>query len=83
VLARGAAHRPSLLQDIVVCRFTVIDVVRQINAGSQKFEPGVMSSRYTARAKVGKHSEQSPVASCCNAGYRLCSGWWVLAHHAE
>ena len=42
-LARGAAHRSSLLQDIVVCRFTVIDVARQIKACSQDFEPGLMT----------------------------------------
>ena len=43
VLARGAAHRSALLQDIVVCRFTEIDVGRQIKAGSQDFEPGLTS----------------------------------------
>jgi len=34
VLARCAAHRSSVLQDIVACGFTKIDVAKQIREGS-------------------------------------------------
>jgi hypothetical protein len=64
VLARGAAHRTSVFQDIVDCRFTEIDVAKQIKAANYDFESGLIGSRYTVRTKAGKQSGQQPAASC-------------------
>jgi hypothetical protein len=42
VFARGAAHRCSVLQDSVVCRFIEIDVAKQIKAVNYDFESGLI-----------------------------------------